>query len=76
MFPGEDGLYGCMLRHDANPAGAQLVVLRGEPSGDDDFDADEGALLVRPSSIVDVREPDRRRIEDLRRELGETGTPA
>jgi hypothetical protein len=33
-------------------------------------------LLVRPSSIVDVREPDRRRMEDLSRELGETGTPA
>jgi hypothetical protein len=75
VFPAEDGLYRYMLRHDANLAGAQLVVLRGEPSGDDDFDADEGALLVRPSSIVDVREPDRRRIEDLRRELGKTGTP-
>jgi hypothetical protein len=26
-------------------------------------------------SIVDVREPDRRRIEELRRELGKAGTP-
>jgi hypothetical protein len=58
----------------AELAGAKLVVLRGEPSGDDDFDADEGAVLVRPSSIVYTRAPDRRRIEELRRELGETGT--
>ena len=75
VFPNEDGLYRYMLRHDADLAGAKLVVLRGEPSGDEDFDADEGAVLVRPSSIVDTRAPNRRRIEELRRELGEAGTP-
>jgi hypothetical protein len=75
VFPDEDGLYRYMLQRDANLAGANLVVLEGEPSGDDDFDADEGALLVRPSDIVDVREPDRARLEELRRGLGKTGAP-
>jgi hypothetical protein len=75
VFPDEDGLYRYMLRHDADLAGAKLVVLSGEPSGDDDFDADEGAVLVRPSSIVDTRAPDRRRIEELRQELGVAGRP-
>jgi hypothetical protein len=30
----------------------------GEPTDDEDFDADEGALLIRPARVVDVREPD------------------
>jgi hypothetical protein len=38
---------------------ALLVVLEGEPTGDEDFDADEGALLITPTRIVDVRKPGR-----------------
>jgi hypothetical protein len=38
---------------------ALLVMLEGEPTGDEDFDADEGALLITPTRIVDVRKPDR-----------------
>jgi hypothetical protein len=41
------------------------VELEGEPTGDEDFDADEGALLIRPTCIVDVREPNWERIGEL-----------
>ena len=66
VFPDEDGLYRYMLGRDGDLSEGKLVVLEGEPSGDQDFDADEGAVLIRPTSIVDVREPDRRRIDQLR----------
>jgi hypothetical protein len=46
------------------------VELEGEQSPDEDFDADEGALLVRPTKIVDTRPLDRDRIEALRRQVG------
>ena len=65
-FPDEDGLYRYMLRRDAEVEGSKLVELEGEPSADEDFDADEGAVLVRPKRIVDVRQPDREAIERLR----------
>ena len=39
-----------------------LVELEGEPSDDEDFDADEGALLVHPTRMVSVTEPDRERL--------------
>jgi DnaJ-class molecular chaperone len=66
VFPEEDGLYRYMLRRDADIEDAQLLELEGEPTGDDDFDADEGALLIRPRRVAEVREPDRARIESLR----------
>ena len=57
MFPDEEGLYRYMRKRDANLDGSVLVELEGEPSQDEDFDADEGALLVHPTRIVDVRKP-------------------
>jgi hypothetical protein len=66
VFPDEDGLYRYMLKRDADLDGSKLVELEGEPSGDEDFDADEGAVLVKPTGIVDVREPDLERVERLR----------
>jgi hypothetical protein len=57
VFPDEDGLYRYMRKRDANLDGSVLVELEGEPSQDEDFDADEGALLVHPTRIVDVRKP-------------------
>src|SRR3954471_3820825 len=62
VFPDEDGLYRYMLGRDADVADAQLVVLEGEETGDEDFDADEGALLVRPRKILDARPVDRERL--------------
>jgi len=58
VFPDEDGLYRYMVRRGADFGGACLVELEGEPTGDDDFDADEGALLIRPTRVVDVRDPE------------------
>ena len=69
VFPDEDGLYRYMLKRDADLEGCTLVELEGEESKDEDFDADEGALLVKPRELVDALEPDRSRIEQLRREL-------
>lgn len=66
VFPEEDALYRYMLRRDADLDGAVLVELEGTLSVDEDFDADEGALLVHPTAILDVREPDLRRMRDLR----------
>ena len=66
VFPDEDGLYRYMLKRDAEFDGSRLVELEGTPSEDEDFDADEGALLVEPEEIVDVRDVDRERIDVLR----------
>lgn len=73
VFPDEDGLYRYMLKRGADLDGCRLVELAGRPSEDEDFDADEGALLVRPTRIVDARGLDHRRIAELRRELEEAG---
>jgi len=71
VFPDEDGLYRYMLKRDADLDGCVLVELEGKKSPDEDFDADEGALLIRPERVVDTRALDRGRIDELRRELGE-----
>jgi hypothetical protein len=68
VFPDEDGLYRYMIKRDADLDGCRLVELRGEESEDEDFDADEGALLIRPKEVVDTRELDHGRIEELRQE--------
>jgi len=44
--------------------------LAGEESPDRDFDADEGAVLVKPREILGVGPVDFDRIERIRRELG------
>jgi hypothetical protein len=70
VFPDEDGLYRYMIKRDADlDERCQLVKLEGEESGDEDFDADEGAMLIRPRRIVSTGSLDWDRIEELRREL-------
>lgn len=66
VFPDEDGLYRYLVSRDADISGSLLVELEGEPSEDEDFDADEGALLVHPTRIVDAREPDAQRLRKAR----------
>jgi hypothetical protein len=56
VFPEEDGLYRYMAARDV--ADAKLLLLEGEATGDTDFDADEGAVLITPTRVVDVRDPD------------------
>ena len=70
VFPDEDGLYRYMIKRDADlDERCKLVELEGEQSDDEDFDADEGALLVHPRRIVSTGSLDWDRIEELRREL-------
>jgi hypothetical protein len=77
VFPDEDGLYRYMIKRDADlNEQCQLVQLEGEQSEDEDFDADEGALLIRPRRIVASGELDWDRVEELRRELGDGGSGA
>jgi hypothetical protein len=72
VFPDEDGLYRYMLKRDAElDRRCQLVRLEGERSEDEDFDADEGALLVRPTKILGSSGLDWARIEELRAKLGD-----
>lgn len=72
VFPDVDGLYRYMLKRDADLGDdCRLVKLEGEQSDDRDFDADEGAVLVNPTRIVDVGELDWDRIERLKREIGD-----
>jgi hypothetical protein len=72
VFPDEDGLYRYMIKRDADlNSSCQLVKLQGEQSEDEDFDADEGALLVRPRRIVESGELDWDRVEQIRSELAD-----
>jgi DnaJ-class molecular chaperone len=66
VFPEEDGLYRYIAGRDGNVADAKLLLLEGEPTGDEDFDADEGAVLITPTNLVEVRDPDIARISELR----------
>jgi hypothetical protein len=58
VFPDEEGLYRYMLERGADFEGCVVVELEGSESEDEDFDADEGALLVIPTRIVDARPVD------------------
>ena len=58
VFPDEQGLYRYMRKRGAEIDDACLVELEGEPSPDQDFDADEGAMLIIPRAVVAVGDPD------------------
>jgi hypothetical protein len=66
VFPDEEGLYRYMVDRGADVEGCVVVELEGRESEDEDFDADEGALLVIPTRIVDVRPVDRDRLARAR----------
>ncbi len=69
VFPDEDGLYRYMLKREGRLGDRALVVLARELSDDQDVDADQGARLVRPTEVVEVRDVDHACIERLREEL-------
>jgi hypothetical protein len=52
VFPSLAGLRRYLDEQDADTEGHVIVELVGELTGDRDLDADSGALLVRPSTIV------------------------
>ncbi len=64
MFPDEDGLYRYMIDRGADFENCVVVELEGDVSEDEDFDADEGALLVIPTRIVDARPVDKDRLTE------------
>ena len=66
MFPDEDGLYRYMADRDADLEDCVVVELEARESDDEDFDADEGALLVIPTEICDVRPVDKDRLADAK----------
>jgi hypothetical protein len=65
VFPTLEGLWRYMRERDGAVERSVLVELEGEESVDEDFDADEGALLVFPKRIVDAREVDLGELERL-----------
>ena len=71
VFPDEDGLYRYMIKREGRLRGQRLVVLEGRLSDDEDVDADEGALLVHPERIVQVRDVDAECVDRLRDEVGQ-----
>jgi hypothetical protein len=52
VFPTLEGLYHYMLHKDADLDECTIVELDAKPAADVDFDADQGAMLVIPTSIV------------------------
>jgi hypothetical protein len=54
-----------MVRRYSDIEEARLVELEGERSEGEDFDADEGGVLVTPLRIVAVRLPEWQRIEAI-----------
>lgn len=55
VFPRLEGLYRYMEAKDADLEDCVIIELDGEPSGDIDFDADQGAMLVIPTTILACR---------------------
>jgi RecJ-like exonuclease len=66
VFPDAGGLLRYMARRDVDLSDARLVELEGERAEEMDFDADEGALLVRPTRIVAVHDADPRDVDRAR----------
>lgn len=66
VFPDEEGLYRYMVERGADFEGCVVVELEGRQSEDEDFDADEGALLVIPTKIVDARPVDENRLREAK----------
>jgi hypothetical protein len=70
VFPDCEGLVRYMGRRDTELTGSVLLELEGEKSGDRDFDADEGAVLIRPRRIVSTEPVDERVARKLREKAG------
>jgi hypothetical protein len=52
VFPSVEGLYHYMLANGADVDECVIIELEADPSHDVDFDADRGAMLVIPRTIV------------------------
>lgn len=59
VFPKLEGLYHYMVAKGADLRDCMIVELDGRPSGELDFDADQGAMLVIPTAILACHRVDR-----------------
>ena len=66
VFPTEAGLYLYLAEAGADLSDDLLLVVEGEPTGDVDLDAERGAILVRPTAIVESRAFDQARLARAR----------
>jgi hypothetical protein len=66
VFPTLEGLYHYMLANKADLDGCVIVELDAQRAEDVDFDADQGAMLVIPTRIVDCAGVDRGIAADVR----------
>lgn len=73
VFPTLPGLYRYLAERDADVRRRVVVELEGDISKDLDLDADAGALLVFPTSIVGVQTFDDEVIEGIRERLAARG---
>jgi hypothetical protein len=67
VFPTLPGLYHYMLSSGADLDGCVVLELEAAPSGDVDFDADQGAVLVIPSAVRACHKVDHRLAEEIER---------
>ena len=66
VFPTERGLYRYLLEREVELGDDDVVLeLAGKRSDDLDLDADEGALLVLPTEIIDRRPSDRDVVDEI-----------
>jgi hypothetical protein len=72
VFPSLRGLYRYLVERDVDLEGCVILELTGDLTGERDFDADAGALLVTPTEIVGRLEIDTGYVERLRRRLART----
>jgi hypothetical protein len=71
VLPTVEGLYHYMLDRDADLAGCVILALEADRAPDEDFDADEGAILVLPRAILACEPVDRRLADEIKRRTGE-----
>lgn len=74
VFPEVAGLLRYMARRDVDLDDRRLVALEGEPVDEMDFDADEGAVLVRPTRIIGVQDVEASDVEAAREHVGRERT--
>jgi hypothetical protein len=69
VFPTRAGLYRYLAERGAGADGDRIVELEGELSEEPDLDADSGALLLRPTRIVEIGVLDGRVLGEIRERL-------
>jgi DnaJ-class molecular chaperone len=69
VFPSLDGLYRYLVERDAGLEDSVIVELGGELSPDRDLDADSGALLVFPTTVIALHAIDPARVAAVRERL-------